>query len=452
MIKTTFCFLLICFPLFSSSQTLIEDVKSKVWISSSNDKLIINDSTVSILGHKMHYQVVNEKLILNERDGYRNNRTNESITIIPGKDSLIVQVQNLQSLMEKTMFKPDFEALKKQIIHFQNHLKDNFNNRLVFYDSTQLDRFKKDLFVKIKISRFPTKLTIDSVGNVSIISSDYSSFFMVNKGNYLGKLDSTKFNNLKEYLFNSKLYSMKHWGFYEKDFTTRSDSRPIDLYINSKMNKVKHEYHGEEETYRRLISLIISDDYPNNLNLKLKQQDTLVKHELIKINNETLQKGVESVSGKLEFIKEDRGQFLYSLKVDSIYSERGVQTRIEKNNKIYCISSNDYKKFSNKQIGLILIKKVAYHTSPLNPLTKDKKLYYYEIVRNFSTSNSIFFEYFGLYNPRGMGRGLGEPMFMQRWPKRKGIFNMKSEKFNTLEKEIYKRKNIAQQEAKTNAE
>tara|TARA_R110002049_G_scaffold246847_4_gene420951 strand:+ start:4555 stop:5898 length:1344 start_codon:yes stop_codon:yes gene_type:complete len=394
--------LILCNSTKSFSQNLINDLKNKEWISSTNDKITFNDSTLIILKVALYYKLVENLLIifdLHKTSPIGNKKdTFELGKVFYHQDSIVLRISESSSDVDK--------IFSGSYISPSPWFKKIFNNDITFFNAQNLNVLKKDIFRKLIILDGGATASIDSIGKMEIISTDYNSFFRVNKGSYECFLDSSKFIALKEILFESGSYSMLPY-LYEKSSTITTHSAATNYTLQTDLSSRNFKSDNNDlyvNISTEINSIITQNISSNNCNLKLLNNNDSIKylnHNIISIDENYLQNGVESISGEIKLVEQlPNKKFLYQIKVDSNYVQRNVSIGFQKNQKFYGISD---KKIDEKRIG-ITVQTNYFVKHSFNK--KRKVINYFTIIENFDPNNSVYFDYYEKYNPSGYSRGV----------------------------------------------
>jgi hypothetical protein len=425
--------LVFCNTTNSFSQNLINHLKKKEWISSTNEKIQFNDSSFSFLNVDLNYKLIKNRLIV--YDLHKKSPLGKEIDSIEfgeiffEQDSIILKISKSSS---------DVDKIYKGLFYNPSHyFKKVFDNKITFFDGQNINDFKKDVFKKMTISWDNATLSIDSSGRIEIKSKGYNPYFKVNTGFYQCILNSNKFIRLKKLLFESGSYSVQH-NFYEKDLASRSDGHPSKYTISTKTDTYIFKSHDFNQNLSKEIdSIIINNETYNNCNLQLLTSinDSIknLEHNIVDINEEYLPSGVESISGKIHLIRKiNSNQYLYQLKVDSNYSQRNIANSFKINDVIYGICEFE---LTNETVGLI----VQINISREFPrFSKDKVVRYFYVIKEFNPKKSIYFDYYHKYKPFGFSKGVNLNLPNYR----------KNSRFNKIEDEIYKLTKYEKQNSK----
>ena len=419
-------YFIVCLPLITNCQELLENAKQNVWISNSNDNIVFTDSTFTIFNLELKYDSKKDSTLGVE----------DKILVKLFQDSIVFFCSEIDSLKQLRFKYSFYDEAYQNWRKITNIIEQSFDSKITFYKKSLISKYRKCFFIEIGLSFYGAELKIDSLGVVNIRSNLYNPFFKVNKGSYVGLLDSTIFSNLKNYLFEEGHYKFSNWLYYYGDVGSCMDcSSYILTYKSKSYNQQLRTYRWSRPIMQYLQEHILNQRFPENVNLNLKESDFLIPHEAVFTDYKYLEQGVESVIGNLSFITKTENEFLYSLKVDSVPTERGVLPRISKNKTIYFISKINLNEFDSEKVGIVIHRRKAFHSLPLNPFKKYREITYYEMIQSFPSNKSIYLDYFGKYRPYGMSSGIVTKLQATK-PIKKGLFDFK--KFTKLERKIYR--------------
>lgn len=250
-------------------------------------------------------------------------------------------------------------------------------------------------FQEFSIKHCFSEYKLDSNGSLKITSDEYSPFFKVNKGNYVGKISKEKLEELINLLVEFKILRFD-------EHTAKSDARRnLEIMDSGSLTnyslKLKHKTITftsisvqDQSFYNKLHDLLCSKaTIDASQLLYLSNTDSsgvFLQHNIIEQDN-VPNVALQVVIGRAHLMKNFIGEKLYSIKVDSICSHKSTGGLSQKDTILFISSKKAIATNSNQLHGLIL--------KPVNLIkSKHIKARYYKVIGDFNPLESNFFEFY----------------------------------------------------------